>query len=128
MDVCVNDLQSFVGNNGKSITMWNPNVMYSEGDIVLDFKEVKFQKSSESGTQSLAFMIVSTKDDNDNVPNYDLVDGIPDFTKSGWKLLNPMSYLLQDIVGMKNVIREAFEKVLSEHVESEHGLVGSESI
>lgn len=74
------------------------------------------------------FILVSLADENDSTPNYNMVDGIPDFTQSKWQLLNPMSYLLQDLVGMKAVVKEVFTNLLQEHVEKEHGLSGSTDI
>ena len=56
-----------------------------------------------------------------------MVDGIPDFTKSNWSLLNPMSYLLQDLIGMKEVVMAVFTALLNKHVKEEHGLVIGEA-
>jgi hypothetical protein len=70
-------------------------------------------------------MLVSNKDNNTSVPNYDLVDHVPDFSKSNWTLLNPTSFLLQDMVGLKQVVRETMQTIMDRHVASEHGLVGS---
>lgn len=62
--------------------------------------------SPEVGKREFVFILISTKDNNTSIPNYDLVDGIPDFKKSNWRLLNPMSYLLQDVLEMKKVVQE----------------------
>lgn len=70
------------------------------------------------------FILASTKDGNDNIPNYDLVDGIPVFTKSNWNLLNPMSYLLQDMIELKKVVKSVFSNLLAKHVSEEHGMAG----
>lgn len=71
---------------------------------------------------------MSTKDGNISTPNYDLVDGIPDFRKSNWRLLNPLSYLLQDVLEMKKVVQEVMQNLIDEHVQNEHGLVGSKDV
>lgn len=71
------------------------------------------------------FILISTKDGNESVPNYDMVNGIPDFTKTNWSLLNPMSYLLQDLVGMKEVVKNVFNTLMLEHIKKEHNLIGS---
>ena len=55
------------------------------------------------------------------------MDGIPDFTKSGWRLMNPTSFLLQDLIGMRKVVVEVFTTVLQEHLVQEHGLVGNQT-
>ena len=57
-----------------------------------------------------------------------MVDGIPDFTKSNWSLLTPMSYLLQDLIGMKEVVMAVFTALLNKHVKEEHGLVKATSL
>ena len=74
------------------------------------------------------FILVSLKDNNYSIPNYDIVDHVPDFTKSGWQLINPLSYLLQDLNEMRKVVLEVFKKLLAEHVEVEHGFIGSDDI
>jgi hypothetical protein len=74
------------------------------------------------------FILVSLVDNNDNTPNYDIVDHVPVFTKSKLQLLNPLSYLLQDLNEMRKVVFEVFEKLLAEHVEVEHGFIGSDDI
>jgi hypothetical protein len=71
--------------------------------------------------REFAFILVSTINNNSSTPMYVMVDGIPDFTKTGWKLLNPMSYLLQDLVGMEKVVKEVFQNILSRHMVDEHG-------
>lgn len=68
------------------------------------------------------------KDRNQSAPNYVMVDGIPDFSKTNWSLLNPTSYLLQDLVGMKKVVKEVFSSILDRHVRDEHGLTGTSDI
>lgn len=57
-----------------------------------------------------------------------MVDRIPNFAKSGWKLINPTSYLLQDMMEMKEVVKEVFKALLEEHVRQEHGLIGFQDI
>lgn len=71
---------------------------------------------------------MSTKNNNSSIPNYDLVDRTPNFTKSGWKLINPTSYLLQDMMEMKEVVKEVFTALLEEHVQQEHGLTGFQDV
>ena len=75
-----------------------------------------------------AFILVSTKDNNTSTPRYVMVDGIPDFTKTGWNLINPTSYLLQDLVGMRKVVKEVFEQILASHMVDEHGTMGVQDI
>ena len=86
---------------GKNITLWNPNMIYMQNDVVLYFKTESKQVSPEVGKREFAFILISTKNNNTSMPNYDMVEGVPDFTKTNWYLANPMSYLLQDLVGMK---------------------------
>ena len=78
--------------------------------------------------REFAFILVSTSDNNSSTPMYVMVDGIPDFTKTGWKLLNPMSYLLQDLVGMEKVVKEVFQNILSRHMVDEHGSTGIQDV
>lgn len=78
--------------------------------------------------REFVFLLVSTKKDNTSIPNYDMVNHVPDFTKSGWSLINPTSYLLQDLDEMKDVVKQVFSQLLTEHVESEHGLIGASEI
>ena len=111
-----------------SLTLWNPNVSYNEGDVVVYFKEESKQKSVEQGKREFVFILVSIQDNNTNVPNYDIVDHVPVFTKSKWQLLNPLSYLLQDFNEMRDVVLDVFNNLMKEHVESEHSLIGSENI
>ena len=82
-------------------------------------------KDATEERQAMAFMLASMVDGNSSVPNYDLVDGIPDFSKSNWSLLNPLSYLLQDIDGLRKVAKEAFQNLLDRHVASGHGMAGA---
>ena len=129
LNLCIADLESSIGGMGREITLWNPNMVYAKDDIVLYFKQESRQVDPEVGKREFAFLLISTKDgDNTSIPNYDLVDGVPDFKKSNWKLLNPMSYLLQDIIGMRTAVKEVFEQLLKRHVEEEHGLIGSDDI
>ena len=123
------ELQAEIGyGTGKSITIWDPNVAYSSGDIVLYFKQETKQIDPNVGLREFAFILISNNDNNTSTPRYVMVDGIPDFTKTGWNLLNPMSYLLQDLVGMKKVVKEVFEQILSNHMVVEHGTVGVQDI
>ena len=103
-------------------------MVYAKDDIVLYFKTESKQVSPEVGKREFAFILVSMKNDNTSIPNYDMVEGVPDFAKTNWSLLNPMSYLLQDLVGMKKVVKEVFENILAKHIEDEHGLIGSTDI
>ena len=65
---------------------------------------------------------------NNAMPGYDMVDGIPDFSKTNWVLLNPMSYLLQDLNGLRDVVVDVFKGLLDEHVAEDHGLIGANEI
>lgn len=96
--------------------------------MVLYFKTETEQVAPEVDKREFAFILISTKNDNDSIPNYDLISGVPDFTKSNWSLLNPMSYFLQDLVGMKKVVKEVFNNILSQHIQEEHGLIGAVDI
>lgn len=73
--------------------------------------------------RKFAFILVSTKDNNTSIPNYDLVNGIPSFFKSNWNLLNPTSYLLQDMTEMKRVVQEVVQQLIDEHVKKNHKLI-----
>ena len=74
------------------------------------------------------FILISLSDNNDSTPNYDIVDHIPVFTKSRWQLLNPLSYLLQNLNEMRDVVLGVFKQLVEEHVKNEHGLIGSGDI
>lgn len=121
-------VEELAGDEQLSLTLWDPNVSYNKGDVVVYFKEESKQKSVEQGLREFVFILVSLSDNNDNTPNYDIVDHIPVFTKSGWQLLNPLSYLLQNLNEMRDVVLSVFEKLLAKHVEDEHGFIGSEDI
>lgn len=121
-------VEELAGDGQLSLTLWDPNVVYKEGDVVVYFKEESKQKSVEQGLREFVFILVSLKDNNDSTPNYDIVDHIPVFTKSDWQVLNPLSYLLQDLNEMRKVVLDVFEKLLAKHVEDEHGFIGSEDI
>jgi hypothetical protein len=122
------DLEYYLGAGKKTIVMWNPNLSYDKDEIVLYYKTENEQRAPEVEKREFVFVLVSTKNGNTSMPNYTLVDGIPDFGKSNWRLMNPLSYLLQDLIGMREVVKEVFENLLKEHVEEEHGLLGSEDI
>lgn len=94
MNQLTSEIEGLVGDQQLSITLWDPNVSYGKGEVVVYFKEESEQKSVEQGLRDFVFILMSLKKDNANTPNYDIVDHIPDFTKSGWQLLNPLSYLL----------------------------------
>jgi len=128
MAEATSDLGDWLGTTGKTITMWDPNLVYAKDDIVLYFKEEPSQVDPSVDKREFAFILISTKKDNISVPNYELVDGIPDFTKTNWSLLNPMSYLLQNLIEMKKVVKEVFQSLLDEHVKNEHGLVQASDI
>ena len=127
MEEVTQDLEDNVSEK-KTINLWNRNMKYSKNDVVLHFKTENKQVSPEVGKREFAFVLVSMKDDNTNVPNYVMVNGVPDFTKSKWNLVNPMSYLLQDIVGMKKVVKEVFNNLIKRHVKDDHGLQKSADI
>lgn len=116
----ISSLEGEVESRGKSITMWNQNMKYQIGDIVLLHKTIN--------GKNFAFLLTSTQKDNVNIPSYNMVNGVPDFTKSGWYLLNPMTYLLQDLGSMRKVVMEVFNTILNSHIERDHGLVGSMDI
>jgi hypothetical protein len=121
-------LEEEVGVGNGAITLWNSSIIYAKNDIVLFFKTENKQTSAEQYNQTFAFLLVSMKDDNTSIPNYDVIDGVPDFTKTNWFLLNPMSYLLQNLDGLKDVVREVFQQLVQNHVHLEHSLVGSSDI
>ena len=74
IDILEQSMGAYVGI--KSITEWSQTYVYSKNDVVL------WQKSRFS------FILVSTKDNNTSIPNYDLTkNGIPDFEKSNWSLV-----------------------------------------
>ena len=113
---------------GLGITMWSPNVAYSQKDMVLYFKEETKQLSPDVGKRNFVFLLMSEKDNNSSIPNYELIDGIPNFSKTNWKLINPTSYLLQDLIEMKKVVKDVFQSLLDEHVEEKHNLMNGQSI
>ena len=115
-------------SKGIDITIWDANQSYDKGDLVLYFKQERKQTSAEQGKREFVFILMSNKNGNTNTPNYDIVDHIPDFTKSAWTLLNPLSYLLQNLDEMRQVVVEVFKELLEKHVREQHGLVGSEEI
>ena len=88
------------------------------------FKEESKQVSVEQGKREYVFILTSLWDGNTNTPNYDIVDDIPEFKKSGWQLLNPTSYLLQDLNVMRKVVVDVFKGLLADHVRDEHGFSG----
>lgn len=128
MEDMTNLFETHVGAKDSTIKMWNPNIHYSKGEIVVYFKEEPKQKSEEFGQREFVFVLVSTKDENDSVPNYNLVNGLPDFSPTNWNLINPTSYLLQDLIEMKKVVKEVFSNILEKHVGEEHGLIGAANI
>ena len=62
--------------------------------MVLYFKEETKQLSPDVGKRNFVFLLMSEKDNNSSIPNYELIDGIPNFSKTNWKLINPTSYLI----------------------------------
>jgi hypothetical protein len=116
------------GDDQLSLTLWDPNVSYKKGDVVVYFKEESKQKSVEQGLREFVFILVSLKNNNDSIPNYDIVDHVPVFTKSDWQVLNPLSYLLQNLNEMRDVVLAVFDELLAKHVEDEHGFIGSDDI
>ena len=117
-----------VDSIGKAITMWDSTVSYSKGDVVLYFKQDN-DDTVEQGKREFVFLLMSTYEKPNNaMPGYDMVDGIPDFSKTNWVLLNPMSYLLQDLNGLRAVVVEVFRSLMDEHVARDHGLIGVNEI
>ena len=112
MNASTSSLEEEVGVGNGAITLWNSSIIYAKNDIVLFFKTENKQTSAEQYNQTFAFLLVSMKDDNTSIPNYDVIDGVPDFTKTNWFLLNPMSYLLQNLDGLKDVVREVFQQLV----------------
>ena len=108
--------------------MWDPNVSYAKGEVVVYFKKDSKQTSVEQGIREFVFILMSLKDGNTDTPNYDIIDHIPVFTKSNWQLLNPLSYLLQNLNQMREVVLGVFKELLQKHVQQDHGLIGSEDI
>ena len=115
-------------SRGLGITMWNPNVTYSKNDIVLYFKEETNQVSPDVGKRNFVFLLMSEMDNNDSIPNYELIDGIPNFSKTNWKLINTTSYLMQDLIEMRKVVKDVFQSLLDEHVKDKHNLMNGQSI
>lgn len=79
MDDVTANLQSVVGSAKNTITMWDPNVVYNKDEIILYLREETEQTQVDYGLRTFAFILVSTINGNASIPNYDLVDGIPDF-------------------------------------------------
>ena len=129
LDYAIKILEHDAGvKSGKTITLWSPNITYSKDDIVLYFKQEKEQVSPDVPKREFAFLLMSMEDGNSSIPNYDLIDGIPDFIKSNWNLLNPMSYLLQDLIELKKVVHDVFSSLLKLHVKNEHGIISTSDI
>jgi predicted AlkP superfamily phosphohydrolase/phosphomutase len=117
-----------VDSIGKAITMWDSTVSYNKGDVVLYFRKDN-EDTVEQGKREFVFLLMSTfEKPNNAMPGYDMVDGIPDFSKTNWVLLNPMSYLLQDLNELRKVVVEVFRSLLDEHVAEDHGLIGANEI
>ena len=118
-----------VDGGQRSLTVWNPNRTYAKGDLVVMFKDRRDKSSAlEDGKQENVFLLMSLKDVNSSTPNYEMVNGLPDFTVTGWKLLNPTSYLLQNLNEMRMVVEKVFKNLILEHERIEHGLAGSSNI
>ena len=94
MSQLTSELKDLESGEALSLTLWDPNISYNEGDVVVYFKEESKQVSVEQGKREFVFILISLQNNNTNIPNYDIVDHIPVFTKSKWQLLNPLSYLL----------------------------------
>lgn len=125
----VSELEEYTkSTSGLGITMWSPNVTYAKNDIVLYYKQESKQISPDVGKRDFVFMLISQKDNNDSIPNYELVDGIPNFSKTNWRLINPTSYLLQDLIEMKSLVKEVFQALLDEHVKEKHNLMNGTSV
>ena len=123
LDVDTQDLDS------HHITLWDKNVVYKKGQVVVYFKQERKQTSSEQGLREFVFLLMSGKDNNTNIPNYDLADGVPDFSKSNWIALNPTSYLLQDLNELRSlVVDKVFKQLMARHMEDDHGVVGEQAI
>ena len=117
-------LELSAGSRRKTISLWNPNIGYAKGDIVLYTKVENKQISPDVDKRQFIFILSSIKDNNTSTPNYDMVDGVPNFTKTNWQLINPMSYLMQDLIGMKSIVKDVFQSIIDNHVKNEHGLIG----
>ena len=125
----IKQLQDVLWEKTLSITMWNPNISYSKGDIVVFFHEEDGDQTSvEQGKREFVFVLSSLQDGNREVPSFDIVDHVPVFQKPYWQLLNPLSYLLQNLNELRDVVKEVFADLLESHVQKEHGLVGSDDI
>ena len=58
------DLEDTIGIGGKTISLWNPNMVYAKDDIVLYFKTENKQVSPEVGKREFAFILSSMKNGN----------------------------------------------------------------
>ena len=125
MSQLTEEVEKLSNGESLSLTLWDPNISYNKGDVVVFFKEESKQTSVEQGKREYVFILVSLIDNNDNIPNYDIVEHIPVFTKSKWQLINPLSYLLQNLNELRDVVLGVFKEMIEEHVKEEHGLVGS---
>ena len=120
MDSVLDYLKSEIDGREMGIVMWDSNSVYNKGDVVLYFMD-----SDEPFNHQYVFLLMSMKDGNITVPNHgDLVNGIPDFSETDWKLLNPTSYLLQNLTELTKIVVQAFTDILDDHVKDDHGLVG----
>lgn len=128
MSQLTEEVEKLSDGGSLSLTLWDPNISYGKGDVVVYFKEESKQTSAEQGKREYVFILVSLIDNNDNIPNYDIVEHIPVFTKSKWQLINPLSYLLQNLNELRDVVLGVFKEMIDAHVKEEHGLVGSEDI
>ena len=53
------DLEEVVGSGGKPLTMWNPNIIYQKGDLVLYFKQEREQNHPDVEKREFAFILLN---------------------------------------------------------------------
>lgn len=121
IDQLLRELESLPAVSGHRIRLWNANLTYAKDDVVVYVQE-------RSDSDPLVFILVSGKDSNSSIPNWELKDGLPDFSKSNWRVVNPTSYLLQDLNQMKQVVKDSLDQILAEHVRTDHNLQSGSSL
>ena len=101
-----------------SIETYKEDTVYSKGDIVV-FIEYNYKKRSILNL----YLLESMEDSNSNVPEYEISDGyIKDFSKSGWKNLNPFFSIFSASSDDETNLSAFIESSLSGKFHEEHEL------
>ena len=111
-------VENFSEHKVFSIEAYKEDTTYSKGDIVV-YVEFSYKKRSILNL----YLLESMEDFNEKTPTYEISDGfIKDFSKSGWKNLNPFFSIFSSPPNDETNLSSFIESSLSGKFHEEHEL------